>query len=42
MAAGDGIEILGTPGDRFEEILTPEALHLVATDAKTSVANTLA
>ena len=31
MAAGDGIEILGTPGDRFEEILTPEALQLVAT-----------
>jgi malate synthase len=31
MAAGDGIEILGPPGDRFEEILTPEALQLVAT-----------
>src|SRR5262245_31570467 len=31
MAAGDGIEILGTPGERFEEILTPEALQLVAT-----------
>ena len=31
MAAGDGIEILGSPGDRFEEILTPEALQLVAT-----------
>jgi len=30
MAAGDGIEILGPPGDRFEEILTPEALQLVA------------
>ena len=31
MAADDGIEVLGTPGDRFEEILTPEALQLVAT-----------
>jgi malate synthase len=31
MAAGDGVEILGAPGDRFEEILTPEALQLVAT-----------
>src|SRR5262249_58237403 len=30
MAAGDGIEILGPPGDRFEEILTPGALQLVA------------
>ncbi|HKA94725.1 MAG TPA: malate synthase A, partial [Streptosporangiaceae bacterium] len=31
MAAGDGIEVLGPPGDRFEEILTPDALSLVAT-----------
>src|SRR5262245_51124919 len=31
MAAGKGIEILGPPGDRFEEILTPDALQLVAT-----------
>src|SRR6516165_5054096 len=31
MAAGDGVEILGAPGDRFGEILTPEALQLVAT-----------
>jgi malate synthase len=31
MAAGNGIEIIGPPGDRFEEILTPGALNLVAT-----------
>src|SRR5262249_61261086 len=31
MAAGEDIEILGPLGDRFEEILTPEALQLVAT-----------
>jgi len=30
MAAGNGIEIIGPPGDRFEEILTPDALSLVA------------
>jgi len=30
MAAGNGIEIIGPPGDRFEEILTPDALNLVA------------
>src|SRR5437764_1384280 len=30
MAAGDGIEILGPSGDRFEEILTPDALNLIA------------
>jgi malate synthase len=30
MAAGDGIEILGPPGDRFDEILTTEALELIA------------
>src|SRR5215468_3665658 len=30
MAAGNGIEIIGPPGDRFEEILTPGALNLVA------------
>ena len=30
MAAGDGIEVLGPPGDRFEEILTPAALGLIA------------
>ena len=29
MAAGEGIEIIGPAGDRFEEILTPDALHLV-------------
>jgi malate synthase len=31
MAAGNGIEIIGPLGDRFEEILTPDALNLVAT-----------
>src|SRR5262249_9176900 len=31
MAAGDGIEVLGPPRDRFEEILTPDPLSLVAT-----------
>jgi malate synthase len=30
MAAVDGIEVLGPPGDRFEEILTPAALGLIA------------
>jgi malate synthase len=30
MAAGDGIEILGPPGDRFGEILTPAAVELIA------------
>src|SRR5260370_36061509 len=30
MAAGNGIEIIGPPGDRFGEILTPGALNLVA------------
>jgi malate synthase len=30
MAAVDGIEVLGPPGDRFEEILTPDALGLIA------------
>src|SRR5580700_10002894 len=30
MAADDGIEVLGPPGDRFGEILTPDALGLVA------------
>jgi len=30
MAAGDGIEVLGPPGDRFEEILTRDALELIA------------
>src|SRR6201997_3214137 len=30
MAAGNGIEIIGPPGDRFGEILTPDALNLVA------------
>src|ERR1700719_2245108 len=31
MAAGNGIEIIGPPGERFEEILTPDALNLVGT-----------
>ena len=31
MAAGEGVEIIGPAGDRFEEILTPDALHLVGT-----------
>ncbi len=30
MAAGNGIEILGPPADRFDEILTPGALDLIA------------
>ena len=30
MVAGKGVEIVGPPGDRFEEILTPDALDLVA------------
>jgi len=30
MAAGEGIEILGPAGDRFDEVLTPEAVNLVA------------
>ena len=31
MAAGNGVEILGSPADRFDEILTPDALNLIAT-----------
>ena len=30
MAAGEGVEIIGPPGDRYDEILTPEALRLIA------------
>src|SRR5215469_4975537 len=30
MAADKGIEILGPPADRFDEILTPDALSLIA------------
>src|SRR6266513_5565591 len=30
MAAGEGVEILGPPGDRYDEILTPDALRLIA------------
>ena len=30
MAAGKGVEILGASGDRFGEILTPDALSLIA------------
>ena len=30
MAAGNGVEILGPPADRFDEILTPDALNLIA------------
>ena len=30
MAADKGIEILGPPADRFDEILTPDALNLIA------------
>ena len=30
MAADEGVEIIGPPGDRFDEILTPDALRLVA------------
>jgi malate synthase len=30
MAAGKGIEILGPPSDRFDEILTADALNLIA------------
>ena len=29
MAAGKGVEIIGPPGDRFDEILTPGALDLI-------------
>ncbi len=29
MVAGKGVEIMGPPGDRFDEILTADALHLV-------------
>jgi malate synthase len=30
MAAGEGVEIIGPPGDRYDEILTPDALRLIA------------
>ncbi len=30
MAAGEGVEITGPPGDRYDEILTPDALRLIA------------
>jgi malate synthase len=30
MAAGEGVEIIGPPGDRYDEVLTPEALRLIA------------
>ena len=30
MAAGEGIEIIGPPGDRYDEILTSDALRLIA------------
>jgi malate synthase len=30
MAAGEGVEIIGPPGDRYDEILTPGALRLIA------------
>jgi malate synthase len=30
MAAGNGVEILGPPADRFDQILTPDALNLIA------------
>ena len=30
MAAGEGIEIIGPYGDRYDEILSPDALRLIA------------
>ena len=30
MAADEGVEIIGPPGDRYDEILTPDALRLIA------------
>jgi malate synthase len=30
MAAAEGVEIIGPPGDRYDEILTPDALRLIA------------
>ncbi len=30
MAAGEGVEIIGPPGDRYDEILTQDALRLIA------------
>ena len=30
MAADEGVEIIGPPGDRYDEILTPDALRLLA------------
>ncbi len=30
MATGEGVEIIGPPGDRYDEILTPDALRLIA------------
>jgi malate synthase len=30
MTAGEGVEIMGPPGERYDEILTPQALALVA------------
>jgi malate synthase len=30
MAAGEGVEITGPAGDRYDEILTPDALRLIA------------
>ncbi|HUZ35066.1 MAG TPA: malate synthase A [Streptosporangiaceae bacterium] len=30
MAAGEGVEITGPPADRYDEILTPDALRLIA------------
>ena len=30
MSYGDGIEISGPAGDRFDEVLTPQAMDLVA------------
>jgi malate synthase len=30
MAAGEGVEITGPTGDRYDEILTPDALRLIA------------
>ncbi|HYB89157.1 MAG TPA: malate synthase A [Streptosporangiaceae bacterium] len=30
MAAGEGVEIIGPYGDRYDEVLTPDALRLIA------------